>query len=100
MIRHQTSFTPAPVMLDRLARMAEAIKTETRWQLIADARGPLDLADYRKMRMMFVIALGAIRGRRVADDVLDGIAFWDAVEAYGKMFSILIQHRKAARATP
>ncbi|MFZ5715796.1 MAG: hypothetical protein ACOY3N_23460 [Bradyrhizobium sp.] len=88
--------TPEAMLLDRLARMAEAVKAETRWQVLArkSDTSPIDAADYRKMRPMLVTALAAIRRRDVAADVLDGLTFWDAVEAYARIFALLIQHRR------
>lgn len=95
MLQH-TPPTPEAMLLDRLMRMAEAVKAETRWQVLArksDA-DPIDAADYRKMRPMLVIGLRAMKHRSVAADVLGGLTYWDAVESYGRMFALLIQHRR------
>lgn len=86
----------AQALADRRAHLARAIKCEARWQVLAgriDAAG--DVETYRKMRGLYVTGMNNARARRISADVLGGEDFYNAVEAYAKLFAALHAHRRA-----
>jgi len=86
----------AVALTDRRARLALAIKLEARWQILARPADhcPSDAATYRKMRNMLITAMRKARARQIDFDVLHGVNFYNAVEAYGKLFAAVHAYRR------
>lgn len=95
MMLHLTS-TDFQAIADRRAQLARAIKLESRWQVLARrSEAATDAATYRKMRRLFVAGMNDARAQRINADILGGEDFYNAVEAYAKLFAALHAHRRA-----